>query len=158
MSKNVRSPYRASSGSAPYEDSRSRLMAWGVLGGLFILAVLVALLVWAVYTVDVTVLRWWAAGATLLALPLWILGYVQGKADSHALRAGIQTGVSAVMSAATATAELRVRTAQTLRSRPTALGGTAFNVYLPGQPGLGAAAPDLDSLLPPADTDTVELL
>ena len=79
-------------------------MSHGALHLLLGLAVLVALLVWAVYTVDVTVLRWWAAGATLLALPLWILGYVQGKADSHALRAGIQTGVSTVMSAAAATA------------------------------------------------------
>jgi hypothetical protein len=134
-----------------------RLWAWGIIGGLALLALFVGLLVWAVHSVDEGMLRWWAAIATFAVLPMWGLGYLQGKADSYALKNGIETGVTAVMGAANATAELRVRTAQTLRGPKQApAAGTAFNVYLPGQPQLGAQQ-GYAPLLPPTETDALEL-
>lgn len=155
MSKNTHSAHT----QVTNDDNQLRLWTWGILGGLAVLVAFVGLLVWAVHSVDEGMLRWWAAIATFAALPMWGLGYLQGKADSHALKDGIRTGVGAVMSAATATADLRVRTAQTLRTpkqAPTA--GTAFNVFLPGQqPGLGGSQ-GYASLLPPVDADAVELL
>jgi hypothetical protein len=133
------------------------MIAWGIIGGLVVLALFVGLLVWAVHSVDEGMLRWWAAIATFVAIPMWGLGYLQGKADSYALKNGIQTGVGAVMSAANATAELRVRTAQTLRGpKPTPTAGTAFNVYLPGQAQLGAPQ-GYAPLLPPTETEALEL-
>ncbi len=158
MSKHTSSRPRSTHAQTTYaDDSRLRMIAWGIIGGLALLALFVGLLVWAVHSVDEGMLRWWAAIATFAVLPMWGLGYLQGKADSHALKAGIQTGVTAVMGAANATAELRVRTAQTLRGpKPTPAAGTAFNVYLPGQPQLGAQQ-GYASLLPPTETDALEL-
>ena len=156
VSKSVHSRPRSTHAQTTYDDSRLRLWAWGIIGGLALLALFVGLLVWAVHSVDEGMLRWWAAIATFAVLPMWGLGYLQGKADSYALKNGIETGVTAVMGAANATAELRVRTAQTLRGpKPTPAAGTAFNVNLPGQPQLGAQG--YAPLLPPTETDALEL-
>jgi hypothetical protein len=139
------------------DDSRLRMIAWGIIGGLVVLALFVGLLVWAVHSMSENSLRWWAAIATFALLPMWGLGYLQGKSDSYALKNGIQTGVGAVMTAANATADLRVRTAQTLRGpKPTPTAGTAFNVYLPGQAQLGAPQ-GYAPLLPPTETEALEL-
>lgn len=153
-----RTSSRPTHAQTPYaDDSRLRMIAWGIIGALVVLTLFVGLLVWAVHSVNENSLRWWAAVVTLAALPMWGLGYLQGKADSHALKAGIKTGVGAVMTAANATADLRVRTAQTLRGPKQApAAGTAFNVYLPGQPQLGAQQ-GYAPLLPPTETDALEL-
>lgn len=161
MRKRTRSqpPPHGAAQHVTYEDTRMRLIGLGILGGLVVAALFIGLLVYAVNSMDETILRWWAALVTLALAPLWLMGYLQGKADSHALKDGIQTGVGAVMSAANATADLRVRTAQAMRTqKPLPAGGAAFNIYLPNQPGLGAPPAGYASLLPPVDADTVELV
>jgi len=159
MSKHTNSQSRPAHAQTAYaDDSRLRMIAWGIIGGLVVLAAFVGLLVWAVHSMEENSLRWWAAITTFALVPMWGLGYLQGKADSHALKDGIKTGVGAVMTAASATAELRVRTAQTLRPPKTApVAGTAFNVYLPGQPALGNQQ-GYPSLLPPVDDAELELM
>jgi hypothetical protein len=120
-------------------------------GGIVFLAS-TALLVGALFSLDITALRWWAGVATICALIGPIIGYLSGQATARAHREGIQTGVGVVMQAATQTADVRIRTVQAMRApqRPPTPERANFNVYLPNPMELGTNAPEA---LPAFDDD-----
>jgi hypothetical protein len=125
-----------------------------IVAGLTLLATVVGLGLWALFSVSVGALRIWAALATLASIGALFLGYWLGLKEAHARVKGIEQGIERVskavvdtLSAANQVAQVKIDIAKKAKAESQPQIQQVFLPGIPFTPGLiGPARREKDEI------------